>query len=136
MIKPRKTGRRPADTEADAMERAAAYLPLGPVAFEVMLSLAGGAQHGYAILRDIEARTGGEVSLHAGTLYRALFRLVEQELVEELEERPSAEADDARRRYYGMTALGRQVAAAEAKRLANRVATARDRKLLRQPRSV
>jgi DNA-binding PadR family transcriptional regulator len=107
------------------------YLPLGSVAFEVMLSLAGGAQHGYAILRDIEERTGGEMSLHAGTLYRAIFRLVEQGLVEELEERPATEWDDARRRYYGMTALGRRVAAAEAKRLADRVATAKARKLLR-----
>jgi DNA-binding PadR family transcriptional regulator len=111
----------------------AAHLPLGSVAFEVMLSLAGGSQHGYAILRDIEERTGGAMVLHAGTLYRAIFRLVEQGLVEELDERPATEWDDARRRYYGMTVLGRRVAAAEAKRLEERVATAKARKLLRQP---
>jgi DNA-binding PadR family transcriptional regulator len=106
------------------------FLPLTPIAFEVLLSVAGGALHGYAILRDIEDRSDGAMSLHAGTLYRAVFRLVEQGLLEELDEAPDPEQDDARRRYYGMTEIGRRVAAAEAGRLADRVRTARSRKLL------
>jgi DNA-binding PadR family transcriptional regulator len=89
-----------------------------------------GARTDTPILRDIEARTGGQMSLHAGTLYRAVARLVESRLVEEQEERPDPELDDARRRYYALTSLGRRVAAAEADRLADRVATARSRRLL------
>ena len=114
----------------------ASFLPLTPVAFEVMLSLAPGSVHGYAILQDIEERTDGRTSLHAGTLYRAIARLVESGLVEELEERPDPDLDDARRRYYALTALGRRVAAAEAERLAERVATARSRRLTGRPRPV
>ena len=65
--------------------RAETYLPLTPVAFEVLLALADGARHGYSILQEVEARSGGAVSLHAGTLYRALARLLEQQLIEELD---------------------------------------------------
>jgi DNA-binding PadR family transcriptional regulator len=109
------------------------HLPVSPVAFDVMLALAGEAQHGYAILQDIEDRTGA--APNAGTLYRSIARLVEAGLVEELDERPSPALDDARRRYYGLTAMGRRVAALEADRLAARVATARVRRLLRRPGS-
>ncbi len=105
------------------------FLPLTEAGFELLLSLADGPRHGYAILRDIEERTDGAVTLHAGTLYRAIFRMVDQGLIEERDERPD-EADDARRRYYALTPLGRTVAEAEASRLAARVATARSRKLL------
>lgn len=114
----------------------ASFLPLTPVAFEVMLSLAPGSVHGYAILQDIEERTDGRTSLHAGTLYRAIARLVEGGLVEELDERPDPALDDARRRYYALTSLGRRVAAAETERLAERVATARSRRLTGRPRPV
>ena len=71
---------------------------------------------------------------HAGTLYRAIFRLLDQGLLEEAEEGPAGARADARRRYYELTALGRRVAEAEAARLAEGVATARARKLLRRPR--
>jgi DNA-binding PadR family transcriptional regulator len=106
----------------------ASFLPLTPVAFEILLALAGGERHGYAIMRSIEARTGGGMSLHAGTLYRAIGRLVDGTLLEELEERPGQE-DDERRRYYRITALGRAVAAAESSRLESQVMAARVRKL-------
>jgi DNA-binding PadR family transcriptional regulator len=112
---------------------AATFLPLTPLAFEVLLSVAGGSSHGYAILRDIEERSEGEMAPHAGTLYRAIFRLVEQALLEELDEAPDPGEDDARRRYYALTSLGREVAAAEASRLADRVRTARSRRLLGRP---
>jgi DNA-binding PadR family transcriptional regulator len=114
----------------------ARFLPLTPVAFDVMLSLAAGSAHGYAILRDIEERSHGRTILHAGTLYRAIARLVESGLVAELDERPVPDLDDARRRYYALTPLGRRVAAAEAERLAERVATARSRRLTGRPRLV
>lgn len=100
-------------------------LPLTPVAFEILLALANGEQHGYRIMQDVEARTGGRITLHAGTLYRALARLLEHELIEELSERPDPASTDGRRRYYRLTARGLAVARAEAARLADQVAAAR-----------
>lgn len=105
-------------------------LPLTPVAFEILLSLAEGEQHGYRIMQDVGARTGGRVALHAGSLYRALARLLEHALIEESSERPGPEADDGRRRYYRLTARGLAVAQAEAQRLESQVAAARARRLL------
>lgn len=106
------------------------FLPLTPIAFEVMLSLAEGDAHGYRILTDIEERTGGRLRPHPGTLYRTIARLVEQGLLEERDERPNPEHDDERRRYYGLTLLGRRVAAAEAARLESQVRDARAKRLL------
>ena len=105
------------------------FLPLTPVAFEILLALADGEQHGYRIMQDVNTRADGAVLLHAGTLYRALARLLEQQLIEELEERPTGE-DDERRRYYRLTELGWAVARAEAARLTNQLATARARRLV------
>lgn len=105
-------------------------LPLTPVAFEILLSLSGEERHGYAIMRAVEERTAGATSLHAGTLYRALARLVESGFIEEMEERPDPDGDE-RRRYYRLTALGRKVAAAEARRLESQVGAARDFGLIR-----
>lgn len=109
-----------------------AFLPLTPLAFEVLLAIAGEARHGYAILQAIEGRSDGAVSLHAGTLYRALARLVDRGLLEELDEAPDPDTDE-RRRYYRRTELGRAVAAAEARRLATQVGSARDQGLLEDP---
>jgi DNA-binding PadR family transcriptional regulator len=103
------------------------FLPLTAVAFEILLALSRGEAHGYAI----HERTGGRLRPHAGTLYRAIGRMVEQGLLEELDERPSPEVDDERRRYYALTALGKRVAEAEARRLAEQLAVARTRRLLR-----
>lgn len=108
----------------------ARFLPLTPVAFEILLALTDGEAHGYAILQEIERRTQGRMSPHAGTLYRALARLVGDGLLEELEERPDAAFDDERRRYYGLTELGQAVAMGEARRLEDLVASARARNLL------
>jgi DNA-binding PadR family transcriptional regulator len=82
------------------------------------------------VMLDIERRTGGTVSLHAGSLYRALNRLLEAGLIEELDERPAPDQDDERRRYYRLTAKGLQVARGEARRLASQVEAARERRLL------
>lgn len=102
------------------------HLPLTPVAFEILLALAGEERHGYAIMRSVEDRTGGRLSLHPGTLYRALGRLADAEWIEELEERPDTDRDDERRRYYRITELGREVARAEARRLAGQLGAARE----------
>lgn len=104
-------------------------LPLTPAAFEVLLALADGEAHGYDIMRSVEARTGGGLTLHAGTLYRVLARLLDAGVIAELDERP-APGDDERRRYYALTPFGRRVTEAEAKRLSSQVRAARARKLL------
>jgi DNA-binding PadR family transcriptional regulator len=86
--------------------RPATLLPLPPATFHILLSLAAEDRHGYAIIQDVAARTGGEVRLSAGTLYRSIQRMLEQELLVEIDERPSPEDDDERRRYYRITPLG------------------------------
>ena len=101
------------------------FLPLTSVVFEILLALAAGERHGYEIMQDVERRTDGRIALHPGTLYRALGRLLDQGLLEELEERPASDRDDERRRYYRLSALGRAVARAEVERLANQVSAAR-----------
>jgi DNA-binding PadR family transcriptional regulator len=106
--------------------RPEAFLPLTPVAFEILLALAEGEQHGYSIMREVERRSAGAVTLHPGTLYRALARLLESGLIEE---RPDRAHDDERRRYYRMTERGREVGRAEALRLESQLAAARIRLL-------
>lgn len=107
---------------------AESFLPLTGVAFEILLALAEGKRHGYAILQEVEHRTEGAMRLYPGTLYRALARLVDDQLIEEVEGRDPD--DDPRRRYYALTRLGRRVAAAEAARLASQLAAASERNLL------
>lgn len=104
--------------------------PLTAIEFEILLSLAESDLHGYAILQDIDARTTGRLGLRPGTLYRALNRLLTDGMVAE---RASTGAnDDPRRRVYRLTAEGRQLAAREAARLAEQLATARARRVLRK----
>ena len=101
------------------------FLPLKPDAFYILLVLLYGERHGYAIMRDAAERSGGRIELQAGALYRLLHRLLEDGLVTESNRRPAADADDERRRYYRITALGRGTIAAEAERMASLAATAR-----------
>jgi DNA-binding PadR family transcriptional regulator len=115
--------------------RPESFLPLTPVAFEILLALADGERHGYSILQEVEHRSGGAVSLHAGTLYRALARLLESELIEELNEAPDPKHDDERRRYYRLTARGIAVAKSEIVRLEGQLAAARTRRLLKGART-
>ena len=110
------------------MRHPESFLPLTAVVFEILVSLATGERHGYSIMTDVRARTGG--SLRPGSLYRALNRLLDDGLIEELDERPDPDLDDERRRYYQLTALGRQVAEAEASRLDAQVQAARSARLL------
>ncbi len=94
-----------------------AFLPLKPAVFQILVSLAEQERHGYAIIKEVERRTDGQVVILAGALYRFLRRMLEDDLIEELEERPASESDDERRRYYRITDFGRAVAIAEAGRL-------------------
>jgi DNA-binding PadR family transcriptional regulator len=93
------------------------FLPLKAHWFHVLLSLADQEQHGYGIMQEVLQRTGGKVRLWPATLYGTLKRLMDEELIEESGDRPAPELDDARRRYYRLTRLGRRVLAAESARL-------------------
>src|SRR6202008_3093858 len=93
------------------------FLPLKSQWFHIMLSLAGGEQHGYGIMQEVRERSGGKVRLWPATLYGSLKRLIEAELIQESDERPAPELDDARRRYYRLTDFGRRVLDAECERL-------------------
>lgn len=104
------------------------YLPLRPVEFHVLLSLAIGDRHGYGMIQDMEARAEASVP-DVGTLYRALRRMREQGLIEEAEP-PRPEVTDERRNYYRITAFGRQVGGAEARRLESLMRAARQGGLL------
>jgi DNA-binding PadR family transcriptional regulator len=105
-------------------------LPLSPAVFHVLLALADAERHGYGIIKEVEARTEGRVRLGPGTLYGSIKRMLEQGLVAESDERPDAELDDERRRYYRLTDFGRRVATAEAERLSGLVKVARAKQLL------
>jgi DNA-binding PadR family transcriptional regulator len=108
------------------------FLPLGPNVFNVLLALADGEKHGYAIMREIRTRTGEP--LGTSTLYGIIKRLVEDELIEESDERPDPSLDDERRRYYVLTELGRVVAVAESRRLEATLVVAREKRLIPQTR--
>lgn len=94
------------------------YLPLPASAMHIIVALAGGEKHGYAIMRDIDELPAGSVTMGPGTLYGSIKRMIDQGLVEETDERPDPALDDQRRRYYRLTALGQRVGAAEQARLA------------------
>jgi DNA-binding PadR family transcriptional regulator len=98
--------------------------PLTPAAFQVLLALAAGQAHGYAVMRFVEQVTAGWVRLGPGTLYRTIGRLLADGLVEEVEGGDPAAPHDARRRYYRLTPQGRQAAKAEAAQLERLVAAA------------
>jgi DNA-binding PadR family transcriptional regulator len=94
-----------------------AFLPLKTNWFHILLSLAGQEQHGYGIMQEVLERTGGKVRLWPATLYGSIKRLIEEGLIAESGERPAAELDDARRRYYKLTQLGREVLDLESNRM-------------------
>jgi DNA-binding PadR family transcriptional regulator len=99
--------------------------------FHILVALADRDRHGYAIMQDVAARTGGAVQLSAGTLYSSVRRMLEQGLIEELDESPDPSSTDERRRYYRLARFGRRVAAAEVARLSALVRQARATGLVR-----
>src|SRR5437867_8666817 len=106
-------------------------MPLRPVEFYILVTLAAEERHGYAIIQEASRLTDGELRLEPGTLYRALHRMLKDGWVVESGRRPAADVDDERRRYYRITALGRRVASAEAERLSRLLSVARSHRLIR-----
>ena len=108
-------------------------LPLTPAMLHVLLALADGDKHGYAVIKEVSRRTDGAVSLGAGTLYALVKRLLADGLILETDERPDPALDDQRRRYYRLSPFGREVAIAEIRRHEQIVAQARDKRLVPKP---
>lgn len=106
------------------------HLPLTRAAFHVLMALADGERHGYAIMQEIAEHTDGRIKMGPGTLYGTIKRLLEASLIEESDERPDAQLDDERRRYYRLSGLGERVVRAEAQRYADMAAVARGKKLI------
>ena len=104
-------------------------LPLTPAVFHILLALADEARHGYAIMSEVEAATGGQLRMGPGTLYGSIKRMIAAGLIEESDERPAS--DDERRRYYRLTPFGRKVAAAESLRVTKLASMARSKGLTR-----
>lgn len=109
------------------------FLPLTPAMFYILLALADGEKHGYAILKEVARRTDDKVRLSAGTLYGNLARLESSGMIVESSNRPAFALDDERRRYYQLTEFGRSVAVAEARRMEQALSQARAKHLFRKP---
>ena len=109
------------------------FLPLTPAVLHILLALADGDQHGYAIAQTVEELTGGTVRMGPGTLYGSIGRMVASGLLEESSRGRGRVAEDERRRFYRMTALGRRVLESEMERLDRVVALARAKNVLRRP---
>jgi DNA-binding PadR family transcriptional regulator len=108
--------------------------PLPAAAFQILLALAEGDLHGYAIMRQVEEQTAGKVRLGPGTLYSSIQALLEEGLIEEVDPGAAPELSDAprdRRRSYRLTGAGRKVARTEAQRLAGILRVARARRILK-----
>jgi DNA-binding PadR family transcriptional regulator len=112
----------------------AELLPLTPPMFEVLIAMADGEKHGYAILKEVARRTDGRISLSPGTLYAIVRRFVNDGVIAESDERPDPALDDERRRYYRLTDFGRAVATAEARRMETALGMARAKSLIPKAR--
>jgi DNA-binding PadR family transcriptional regulator len=106
------------------------YQPLTPAVFHILLALADGEKHGYAIMKDVETQTAGAIKMGPGTLYGSIKRMLAAGLIEESDLRPDPALDDERRRYYRLTGLGQKVVSAESQRLAKLVEVARQKQVL------
>jgi DNA-binding PadR family transcriptional regulator len=111
------------------------HLPLTPAVLHILLALAEGERHGYAIAQEVEETTAGRIRMGPGTLYGSIQRMLTASLVEETAARKRAADEDERRRYYRMTHLGRRVLELELERLADIVRIARTKRLLHDPRT-
>jgi DNA-binding PadR family transcriptional regulator len=107
--------------------------PLTPAVFHILLALAAGEMHGYAIMREVAILSDGQVVVGPGTLYGSIKKLLSAGLIEESSQRPDPDLDDERRRYYRITGEGLAVLRAEADRLARLVRAAVDRHVAGRP---
>ena len=114
----------------DTLQNPEAFLPLTPAVFNILLALAEGEKHGYAIMLEVEANTKGQVIMGPGTLYGSIKRMLKAELIENSAERADTQMDDQRRKYYRLTDLGRRVLRMEAERLASQVLIAKAKNVL------
>jgi DNA-binding PadR family transcriptional regulator len=114
----------------ETMQTPQDLLPLTPAVFNILLALADGEKHGYAIMLEVEATTKGQVLMGPGTLYGSIKRMLHARLIEESDDRADPEMDDQRRRYYRLTGLGRRTLRMEAQRLASQLRVARAKKIL------
>ena len=126
----KSTYRPTAGADGEASADARAFLPLTPLAFQVLLALADTPRHGYGVMREVDDRTDGLIRMRTGTLYVLLSRLVDQALIAEIDPPGDAATDARERRYYDVTPLGRAVLQAEARRLASVVDEARRKRVL------
>ena len=106
-------------------------LPLPAAQLHILLALADGEKHGYAVMREVESMTDGEVTMGPGTLYGTVKKMLNAGLIEETDQRPDPELDDERRRYYQIAGLGVAVLNAETARLERLVQTARSKQARR-----
>jgi DNA-binding PadR family transcriptional regulator len=106
------------------------FIPLTHMVLQILIALADGDKHGYAIIKEVRRRTGGEVELGASSLYAVMKRLLADELVLETDDRPDPAVDDERRRYYRLSARGRDVAVVELRRLESILLQARAKRLV------
>ena len=107
------------------------YLPLTPAVFHILLALSNGQQHGYAIMKEVAEQTDGELRLGTGKLYYSIQRMLDEELIEEIEPAPG-ETPERGRRTYGLTGLGHDLLEAEALRLQKAVRLAQRRRVLKE----
>ena len=107
-------------------------IPLTPTVFHMLLALADGEKHGYAIMKAVEQDTRDKMKIRLGSLYGALQRMVSAGFIEEAGERHVAELDDQRRRYYQLTSHGKQVLRAESQRLSELVTIVKSKRILEE----
>ena len=107
--------------------------PLTPAVFHVLLALADGERHGYAIMQEVAESTSGRLKMGPGTLYGTIKRLLEARMIEESDDRPDPHLDDERRRYYRLTGLGQRAVRREALRYVEMAALARRKRLIGKP---
>jgi len=118
------------DIKGELMTQSTTYQPLTPAVYHILLALADGEKHGYAIMKEVETQTGGQIKMGPGTLYGSIKRMLAANLIEETDERPDPTLDDERRRYYRLTGLGQQVVRDESERLVQAVKIARQKHIL------
>ena len=106
------------------------FIPLTPAVFHILLALADGEKHGYAIMQEVEAISHDQIKMGPGTLYGSIKRMIASSLIEEVDERPDPQLDDQRRRYYRLTGLGVAVLNEEATRLESLLERARTKQVL------
>jgi len=105
-------------------------LPLTPAVFHILLALADGEKHGYAIMQEVEVISGGTVNMGPGTLYGSIKRMLKAGLIEETDDRPDPKIDHQQRRYYQLTDFGERVLKAESFRLEFVMRAIRNKKIL------